>query len=65
MPGGFIGLAPGVEFEEEEANFLFRTGVGYDFELSLRWSLAPEFNVGFIEGGHTKLIYGLSLSYSF
>jgi hypothetical protein len=54
-----------VEFEEDEASFFFRAGVGYDFELSSRWSLAPEFNVDFIEGGDTKLVYGLSLSYSF
>jgi len=61
----FIRLAPGVEFEEDEASLLLRTGVGYDFELSRRWSLAPEFNVDFTEGGDTKLVYGLSLSYSF
>jgi hypothetical protein len=63
--GSFIRLAPGLEFEEDEAGLLFRTGVGYDFELSPWWSLAPEFNVGFIEGGDTKLVHGLSLSYSF
>jgi hypothetical protein len=63
--GWFIRLAPGLEIEESESSFLFRAGVGYDFELLPRWSLAPEFNADFIEGGDTLLVYGLTLSYTF
>jgi hypothetical protein len=63
--GWFIRLAPGLEFEGSETLYLFRTGVGYEFELSPRWGLAPEFNVDLLEGGKTEFVYGLSLSYGF
>lgn len=63
--GWFIRLAPGLEHEDSENSFLFRAGVGYDFEIMPRWSLAPEFNVDFVEGGDDKLVYGLSLSREF
>ena len=57
-------LAPGVEIEEEENNFLFRVGLGYEFEVSPRWSVAPEINVDFTNG-NTKLAYGFTLSWGF
>ena len=50
-------LGPGVEFEDNEDSFTFRVGVGYDFELWPRRSLAPEFNVDFVSGGDTALVY--------
>jgi hypothetical protein len=62
--GWFFRLAPGLEFEDSETNFLFRAGLGYEFELMPRWSLAPEFNVDFVDGD-TKLVYGLTLSWEF
>lgn len=62
--GWFFRLAPGLEYEDSESNFLFRTGLGYEFELSSRWSLAPEFNVDFVDGD-TKMVYGLSLLWAF
>lgn len=65
--GWFVRLAPGIELEREdnENNFLFRVGVGYDFEITPHWSLAPEFNVDFVDSGEDKLVYGLSLSREF
>ena len=63
--GWFVTLVPGVEFEDSESSFLFRAGMGYDFDLWPRWSLSPEINADFVEGGDTKLVYGLSLSYAF
>lgn len=63
--GSYLVLGPGVEFEGSESIFIFRAGVGYDFEFLPRWSIAPEFNVDFVSGGETKLVYGLALSYSF
>jgi len=63
--GWFVRLAPGIEREDSENNFLFRAGVGYDFEIMPNWSLAPEFNVDFVDGGDDKLVYGLSLSREF
>ena len=60
---GFEVVEP--EHEDREELFLFRIGVGYHFELTPRWSLAPEFNVDFVSGGETKLVYGLALGYAF
>ncbi|MFC1822562.1 hypothetical protein ACFL9T_07630 [Thermodesulfobacteriota bacterium] len=57
-------VAPGVEIEDGETNFLFRIGLGYEFELWPRWSLGPEFNADFSDG-ETKLVYGLTLSLKF
>jgi hypothetical protein len=63
--GWFIRLAPGLEFEGSETLYFFRTGVGYEFELSPRWGLAPEFNMDILEGNKTEFVYGLSLIYGF
>jgi hypothetical protein len=62
--GWFFRLAPGLEFEDSETNFLFRVGSGYEFELMPRWLLSPEINVDFVDGD-TKLVYGLTLSWEF
>ena len=63
--GGLVAwLAPGVEIEDGDANFLFRAGLGYEFEIHPRWSLAPEINFDFTDGD-TKLVYGLTLSWEF
>jgi len=62
--GLFFLAAPGVEIEDGDTNFLLRIGVGYELEFLPRWSIAPEFNVDFSDG-HTKLVYGLTLSRAF
>lgn len=68
--GLYFLIGPGFEIvdrkhEGDEEFFIFRLGVGYDFELTPRWSLAPEFNVDFVSGGDNALVYGLVLGYAF
>lgn len=68
--GLYFLIGPGIEIvdrkdEGNEESFIFRLGVGYDFELTPRWSLAPEFNVDFVSGGDNALVYGLVLGYAF
>jgi len=60
--GWVVWLAPGVEIEDSETNFLFRAGMGYEFEIYPRWSLAPEVNFDFTDGD-TKLVYGFTLTW--
>jgi len=52
-------LAPGLEHREGDDEFLFRTGVAYEFELSERWVMVPEFNVDFVDG-EEAFVFGLS-----
>jgi hypothetical protein len=59
----FVG--PGVEFAEEHNDWMLRAGVGYEFELSDRWTLAPEFAYDIIESGKRTYIFGLALGRSF
>jgi hypothetical protein len=56
-------LAPGLEHDEGENEFLFRTGVAYEFEIG-RWSITPEFNVDFVDG-EESYVYGLSFGWGF
>lgn len=62
--GWIVKLSPGVEFDDHSTNFQFRLGAAYDFEITPSWSLAPEFNVEFVDG-ERNLIYGLSAGYAF
>lgn len=64
--GWFFRLAPCVEFGHGETLFVFRTSVGYDFEITPRWALAPEFSVDINrrEREFTQ-VYGVTLLYSF
>lgn len=59
-----IVLAPGFEHKEGENEFLFRVGIGYDFPVTGRWSLAPELNADFVDG-EVNLVYGISIGVSF
>ena len=56
-------LAPGLVFEEHGTEFLFRTGLAYEFEID-RLSITPEFNVDFVDGEEV-LVYGVSFGYGF
>jgi len=56
-------VAPGLEHEHGEQEFLLRAGVGYEFELSEHWRLAPEVSVDFVDG-EEAVVYGLSLGYA-
>jgi hypothetical protein len=61
-----IIMAPGVEFikGEDEGDFVFRTGIGYQFHFGERYTIAPEFNVDF--GEHeTLFVYGISIGLGF
>ena len=46
-----------------ENEFLFRTGVAYEFEIG-RWSITPQFNVDFVDG-EEAYVYGLSFGWGF
>jgi opacity protein-like surface antigen len=56
---------PGVEFADGHNELLIRLGVGYEFRLSGRWTLAPEFVADFVEGGKKLFIGGVALGYEF
>ncbi len=56
-------LAPGFDYRQDRHDFLFRAGVGYEFEID-RWSISPVFNVDFVDGEQV-LVYGLSFGYGF
>jgi hypothetical protein len=64
--GWTLKLVPGVEYEEETdtSEFLVRTGIAYVFEISDRWTLAPEFSVDFVDE-KTQLVYGVSIGLGF
>ena len=60
-------LAPGLDYAKEEHNkflFLFRTGIGYEFEIG-RWSITPEINYDFVEEGENALVFGVSFGWGF
>ena len=58
---------PGVEGKErgELDHFLVRLGTGYNFPLSDRFSLKPEFTIDFVEGGTQVYVFALALGYGF
>jgi len=57
-------LAPGIDHKDSEDEFLFRAGVGYEFELSEHWLIVPEFNVDFVDG-EEAYVMGVALGYRF
>jgi len=60
-------LAPGLDYVKKEHDkflFLFRTGIGYEFETG-RWSITPEINYDFIEEGENALVFGVSFGWGF
>ena len=61
--GGWrLAFAPGLEHREGNDEFLFRTGVAYEFALSERWAMIPEFNVDFVDG-EAAFVFGLSFGF--
>ncbi len=62
--GWRFALAPGLEHRHGEDEFLFRTGVAYEFELSERWVMIPELNVDFVDG-EEAFVFGLSFGFGF
>ncbi len=59
-----VVLAPGFENREKETNFLFRTGLAYQFEIGKNLSISPEYNVDFVHG-ETTHVYGVSFGFAF
>ena len=57
-------LAPGFENKEGDNNFLFRTGLAYQFEIGNKWSISPEYNADFVNG-ETVHVYGISFGLGF
>ncbi|MHC4325071.1 MAG: hypothetical protein ACYSUX_12475 [Planctomycetota bacterium] len=62
--GWRFALAPGLEHRHGKDEFLFRAGVAYEFELSERWIMMPEFNVDFVDH-EEAFVYGLSFGFGF
>ncbi|MHC4666625.1 MAG: hypothetical protein ACYS9T_11840 [Planctomycetota bacterium] len=62
--GWRFALAPGMEHRDSDDEFLFRTGVGYEFEMSERWVMMPEFNVDFVDG-EEAYVFGVSFGFGF
>ena len=58
---------PGYEFKPNarKDKALLRAGIGYEFELSDKWSLAPEAQIDLIEGGESTWLVGVALGYGF
>ena len=66
MSGGssFLRRVRKLKKERRDRNFIFRTGIGYEFHLGERYSLKPEFFVDFSEN-ETLFVYGLSFGIGF
>jgi len=62
--GWRFALAPGLEHRDSDDEFLFRTGVAYEFELSEQWVMIPEFNFDFVDG-EEALVFGISFGFGF
>ena len=62
--GLLLVAAPGIEHQDDGSNeFLFRLGVGWEFELSERFVLTPIVNVDFVDGEEIW-VYGVALEYN-
>ena len=56
-------LAPGLEHEDGENEFMVRVGGSYEFEMG-SWTLAPELSFDFVDGD-VKTIFGLNIGIGF
>jgi hypothetical protein len=56
-------LAPGVEIEDSESDFLVRVGTAYEFDMG-SWTLAPELSFDFVDS-EVKTIFGLNFGIEF
>ena len=63
--GWRLFTGPGVEFGEEQNDWMLRFGGGYEFELVNRRTLAPEVVYDVVESGKRTYIFGLALGRSF
>jgi hypothetical protein len=56
-------LAPGVEIEDSESEFLVRVGTAYEFDMG-SWTLAPELSFDFVDS-EVKTVFGLNFGFEF
>ncbi len=56
-------VAPAVENEGSENQFLLRAGLAYEFEVG-EWTIAPTLNVDFVDGEESS-VFGLSIGHGF
>ena len=56
---------PGYEFTDKKDEFLVRVGLGYEFHLGGKWTLAPEMMFDYVESDTTIWLAGLVLGYEF
>ncbi len=56
-------VAPGLELEGSEDEFLLRIGVAYEWEFG-EWSVAPELNLDFVDS-ETNEVFGVSFGRRF
>lgn len=61
--GWQLTTMPGLEIENSNEEFLFRTGVGYEIEMQ-GYSLKPEVNVDWVDG-ETAVVAGVSIGFRF
>ena len=58
-----IFVAPGVEHEDGENEFLVRLGSSYEFDMG-SWTLAPELSFDFVDS-EVKTVFGLNFGFEF
>lgn len=61
--GWQLTAMPGVEFEGDDKEALFRLGIGYEIEME-GYTLKPEINADFVDG-ETAVVAGLSIGFRF
>ncbi len=59
-----LTAGPGADFRSEDTEFVFRAGIGYEFELGKGWTLAPEVAGDFANSANS-LVFGVSLGWGF
>jgi hypothetical protein len=66
-PSWRVFVAPGVEFSEpwKAEDAMIRLGTGFTFELTQRFSITPEAQIDFVEGGKTVYVVSLAFGIAF
>lgn len=57
-----IVVAPGAEFSGDEVSFVFRTGIGYEFELN-RFTISPSLLFDTERNEKESLVYGVAFGF--
>jgi hypothetical protein len=63
--GWRLFAGPGFEFTETNDKALFRVGAGYSFHLHGHWTIVPEINGDFVQGGAQTWLGGVAFGYGF